>query len=110
MKIDIYRYTNGGNRFSGQIYGDNDLNIIFNIFFSRLCTIKVKKVQFSYLKYTGTNAFPLAQLNDRKKIFFFTVQLLKSKNDFSGGKAPEKINLGSNCRPTDHLQFTGCCS
>ena len=30
MKIDIYRYTNGGNRFSGQFYGDNDLNIIFN--------------------------------------------------------------------------------
>ena len=71
MKIGIYRYTNGGNRFSGQFYGDNDLNIIFNNFFSRLRMIKMEKVQFSHLKYTGKNAFPRARLNDQKKIFFF---------------------------------------
>ena len=107
MKIDIYRYTNDGNRFSGQFYGDNDLNIIFNIFFSRLCIVKMKNVQFSHLKYTGKNAFPRARLNDRKKnyfySFFFTVKLLRSKNDFSGGKAPEKINLGNNCRPSVYI-------
>ena len=61
----------------------------------------MKKVQFSHLKYTGKNAFPRARLNDGKKIIFFTVQLLRSKNDFSGGKAPEKINLGNNCHPND---------
>ena len=61
----------------------------------------MKKVQFSHLKYTGKNALPRARLNDRKKNFFFTVKLLRSKNDFSGGKAPEKINLGNNCRPTE---------
>ena len=38
-----------------------------------------------------------------KKNFFFTVQLLRSKNDFSGGKAPEKINLGNNCHPSVHV-------
>ena len=64
MNIDKYRYTNGGNGFSGKFYGDNDLEIIFNIFFSRLCIIKMKKVQFSHLKYTGKNAFPRARLND----------------------------------------------
>ena len=39
-----------------------------------------------------------------KKNFFFTVQLLRSKNDFSGGKAPEKINLGNNCHPNSQSQ------
>ena len=38
-----------------------------------------------------------------KKKIFFTVQLLRSKNDFSGGKAPEKINLGNNCRPNIYI-------
>ena len=38
-----------------------------------------------------------------KKIFFFTVQLLRSKNDCSGGKAPENINLGNNCRPSIYI-------
>ena len=37
-----------------------------------------------------------------EKKFFFTVQFLRSKHDFSGGKAPEKINLGNNCRPNEH--------
>ena len=63
----------------------------------------MKKVQFSHLKYTGKNAFSRARLNDRKKIFFFTVQLLRAKNDFRGGKAAEKINLGNNCRPTAYI-------
>ena len=39
-----------------------------------------------------------------KKKFFFTVQLLRSKNDTSGGKAPEKINLGNNCRPNAYAR------
>ena len=46
-----------------------------------------------------TLALFLIRLNDREKFFFSTVQLLTSKNDFSGGKAPEKINLGNNCPP-----------
>ena len=90
MKIDIYRYTNGGDRFSEQFYGDNDLNIIFDIFFSRLCIIKMKKVQFPHLKYTGKNAFPRARLDDRKK-FFFTVQLLRSKMTFQGVRLSKKL-------------------
>ena len=58
----------------------------------------MKKVQFSHLKYTGKNA-----LNDRKKKFFSTVQLLRSKNGFSEGKAPEKINLRNNCHPNTYV-------
>ena len=42
----------------------------------------------------------------KKKNYFFTVQLLRSKNDFSEGKAPEKINLGNNCRPIIHTQIS----
>ena len=38
-----------------------------------------------------------------EKIFFFTVHLLKSKNDFSGGNASEKINLGNNCHPNKYV-------
>ena len=37
-----------------------------------------------------------------ENFFFFTVQLLRSKNDFSGGKVPEKINLGNNCRASTY--------
>ena len=39
----------------------------------------------------------------KKKFFFFTVQLLRSKNGFSGGKAPEKINLRNNCHPNTYV-------
>ena len=41
----------------------------------------------------------------KKNFFFFTVQLLRSKNGFSGGKAPEKINLGNNCHPSIGIHF-----
>ena len=70
MNISIYRHTNGGNLLSGKFYGDNDLNIIFNILFSRLCIIEMKNVQFSHLKYTVKYAFSRARLNDRKNNFF----------------------------------------
>ena len=39
-----------------------------------------------------------------KNFFFFTVQLLRSTNDFSGGKAPKKINLGNICRPIEYTK------
>ena len=63
----------------------------------------MEKVQFSYLKYTKKSTFSRARLNDRENIFFCKVQLLRSIDEFSGCKAPEKINLGNNCRPSIHI-------
>ena len=48
------------------------------------CTRKMIKVRFPHLKYMGINTLLRARLNDVKN-FFFTVQLFKSKNNFSGG-------------------------
>ena len=47
----------------------------------------------------GINHFLLARLNDGKKNLFLTVHMFGSKNDFSGGEIPPKINLGNNCHP-----------
>ena len=45
----------------------------------------MKKVQFSYLKYTGKNAFSRARLNDRKK------NKLGQKMTFQGVRPPKKL-------------------
>ena len=42
MKIDVYRYSNSGNRFSGKFYVDFMSPIFFFIFFFCLNTIKIK--------------------------------------------------------------------
>ena len=71
MKIDIYiDILTVGIDSAGNFTAIRTLTL-FLIFFSRLRIIKIKKVQFSHLKYTGKNAFPRARLNDRKKFFFF---------------------------------------
>ena len=79
MKIDIYIYILTVEIDSAGNFTAIMTLTLFLIFFFRLCIIKMKKVQFSHLKYTGKNAFPRARLNEPKKNFLFYSSTVKVK-------------------------------
>ena len=88
MKSDIYIYIDiltVGIDSVGNFTEIMTLTSFLIFFFSSLYDYKMKKVQFSHLKYTGKNEFPRARLNGRKKNFFFYSSTFKVKKSLFRG-------------------------